>query len=69
MDVQLSLPEIDTSYYVERVRAESDLAFRAEHAAAAQAHMRLSALHMGRMKQLDETCSGSGWAPYRRAGA
>jgi hypothetical protein len=54
------ISEMDVDYHVERARAELDSAYRAQHRAAAEAHMRLSALHMGRVKQLDETCSGSG---------
>ncbi len=65
MDGQIPAPEIDATYHVERPRTELDLAFRAQHTAAAEAHMRLSALHMGRIKQLDETCKGSGLAPVR----
>ncbi len=33
-------------YHIERARAELDLAYRAEQRCAAEAHMRLSALHM-----------------------
>ena len=36
----------DAQYHIERARAELDLAYRAEQRAAADAHMRLSALHM-----------------------
>ena len=40
----------DLQYHVGRARAELDLAYRAEHRSAAEAHMRLSALHMGRAR-------------------
>lgn len=44
--------DFDAQYHVERARAELDLAYRAEEHAAAQAHMRLSALHMERARIL-----------------
>ena len=47
---------IDRDYHTQRARLELDLAYRAEHQAAAQAHMRLSALHMERLRQLDPSC-------------
>ena len=42
----------DSQYHIERARAELDLAYRAEQRAAADAHMRLSALHMERARAL-----------------
>ena len=36
----------NVQYHIDRARAELDLAYRAEKASAAEAHMRLSALHM-----------------------
>ncbi len=38
----------NTQYHIERARAELDMAYRAEQRVAAEAHMRLSALHMER---------------------
>ena len=49
----------DKHYHLERARMEMDLAYQAEHRSVAEAHMRLSALHMGRIKALDERCDGS----------
>jgi hypothetical protein len=37
-------------YHIERARAELDLAYRADQRVAADAHMRLSALHMQRAR-------------------
>ena len=49
----------DRLYHIERARREMDLAYKAEKRAVMEAHMKLSALHMGRLKQSDEYCSGS----------
>ena len=49
----------DRLYHIERARRELDLAYRAEQDVVAEAHMKLSALHMARLKQVDERCSGS----------
>ncbi|HEY7811282.1 MAG TPA: hypothetical protein VIA98_12990 [Allosphingosinicella sp.] len=48
----------DRLYHVERARTELDLAYSAQMPAAAEAHMKLSALHMARLKEADERCSG-----------
>ena len=40
----------DAQYHIDRARAELDLAYRAEQRSAAEAHMRLSALHMDRAR-------------------
>lgn len=45
----------DRDHHRERVRAELDLAYRADSRAAADAHLRLSALHMHRLAELDGT--------------
>ena len=37
-------------YHMDRARAELDLAYRAEVTSAAEAHMRLAALHMERVR-------------------
>ncbi len=42
-------------YHIERARAELDLAYRAEQRCAAEAHMRLSALHMERARRSGES--------------
>ena len=44
----------DSEYHTQRARAELDWAYRAENRFAAEAHMRLSAMHMERMRQLKE---------------
>ena len=49
----------DRSYHMQRVRAELDNAYRSERDDAADAHMRLAAFHMERLRQLDQ---GSGVA-------
>lgn len=50
----------DIEYHAERARAELDRANKATGQAAANAHMRLSSLHMERLQRADEECSGSG---------
>ena len=47
------------AYHEQRAREELDRAYRAEHAAASDAHMRLAGLHIERMKQEDGSCGGS----------
>lgn len=49
----------DREYHVERARAELDRAYSAKGSAAAEAHMRLSTLHMKRVQRADESCDGS----------
>jgi hypothetical protein len=43
----------DHEHHRERVRAELDLAYRADSTAAANAHLRLSALHLRRLAEID----------------
>jgi hypothetical protein len=43
---------VDREYHVQRARAELDWAYRAERREAAEAHLRLSALHMERVRLL-----------------
>jgi hypothetical protein len=43
----------DREHHWNRVRAELDLAFRADHRAAVSAHLELSALHLRRLSELD----------------
>lgn len=57
------LTDEDMSYHLERARAELDLAYRSPHALAAEAHMKLSALHMRRIKQGDGVRQGAGCSP------
>jgi hypothetical protein len=40
----------DKDYHSERARAEIDLAYRADTQVAAEAHLRLSALHLARLR-------------------
>jgi hypothetical protein len=47
----------EREYHTQRAQAELDWAYRAENHVAAQAHMRLSALHMERMLQLKDSNS------------
>ena len=44
--------EADRDYHAQRARAELDWAHRSEHRSASEAHMRLSALHMERVRQI-----------------
>ena len=53
------LSENERAYHASRARAEIALAQRAPCKAAADAHVALSALHMGRLKAMDELCDGS----------
>jgi hypothetical protein len=43
------MSEIDRNYHLERARTELDAAYRAAHTVAAEAHIKLSALHMARL--------------------
>jgi hypothetical protein len=49
----------DRDYHMERARSELDWAYRAEGEAVAEAHLRLSALHMQRLRDLDDRCGGA----------
>ena len=42
----------DREYHTERARAELDRAYRAESSVAAEAHLKLSSLHMKRLQAL-----------------
>jgi hypothetical protein len=44
----------DRQYHADRARAELDQAYRADHAAVVEAHMRLSALHMDRLRAYED---------------
>jgi hypothetical protein len=44
------LAERDREYHRKRATMELDLAYRAEKQAAAEAHLRLSALHLARLR-------------------
>jgi hypothetical protein len=50
--------DIDREYHTERARVELDQAYRAESSAAAEAHMKLSSLHMQRLQALGVAESG-----------
>jgi hypothetical protein len=52
------LTEKDKDFHLYRAREELDQAYRSECATAASAHMKLSVLHMRRIKELDELCHG-----------
>ena len=56
----------EKDYHIERARAELDLAYRADARPAAEAHLRLSSLHMERVRQAD---SSTGAAASRLATA
>ena len=49
----------DREYHMERSRTELDWAYRAERETVAEAHLRLSSLHMQRLRELDESCGGA----------
>jgi hypothetical protein len=44
----------DRDYHIQRARTELDWAYRAERRDVAAAHLRLSSLHMERVKALSE---------------
>ena len=44
----------DREYHMQRARTELDWAYRAERRNVAEAHLRLSSLHMERVKLLSE---------------
>lgn len=44
----------DREYHRRRARSELDMAYRAERQNVAEAHLRLSALHMERLRRLDD---------------
>jgi len=54
------MPVDDRSYHLERVRSELDIAYHAEAERVADAHLRLSALHIQRLRDLDDDCGGAG---------
>lgn len=45
--------ETDRDYHIRRARDELDLAYRTTQVQAASAHMRLCALHIGRLHDID----------------
>lgn len=49
----------DSAYHALRARVERETADRAAPSAAAEAHRRLSALHLDRLREIDEGCGGS----------
>jgi hypothetical protein len=53
------LTENDKDFHLYRAREELDLAYRSECDTAASAHMKLSVLHMRRIRELDELCDGT----------
>ena len=53
------MSEAEKSYHLERAQAEMDLAARAAASVVAEAHRKLSLLHMDRLKELDEACDGA----------
>jgi hypothetical protein len=48
------LADEDREYHTERAREELDSAYKAENTAAAEAHLKLSSLHMQRLQALGE---------------
>ena len=44
----------DQEYHTQRARAELDMAYRAEKSVVAEAHLRLSSLHMQRARMADQ---------------
>jgi len=55
----------ESAYHALRARAELDSAARATAGAAAEAHRRLSALHMEQLRRIDESCDGSAFRGRR----
>jgi hypothetical protein len=60
------LQEYDRHYHMTRACSELDSAAQAQLQEVAEAHRRLAALHMDRLRALDESCGGS--APIPAAG-
>ena len=54
----------ESEYHLERARTELDLGFRSENRKVAEAHIGLSALHMKRMKELDEESGAAAAAAF-----
>jgi hypothetical protein len=52
------LSDQDRHYHMQRARQELELAYDAERQTVIEAHMKLSALHMARLRQADEGCNG-----------
>jgi hypothetical protein len=50
----------DREYHIERVRIELDQAYRAERSAVAEAHLKLSSLHMQRLQALGSEVASAG---------
>jgi hypothetical protein len=55
----------DSTYHSYRAGIEMERATRAQAAEAAQAHRNLSALHLARLREIDESCDGSGFGRWR----
>jgi hypothetical protein len=47
-------------YHMRRARAELDAAYRASSAAVAEAHLRLSVLHMRKLRECDAAAQPAG---------
>lgn len=54
--------EADIDYHMRRARVELDLAFRAERRAPMEAHLKLSALHMAKLRDQPRLSSGDNLA-------
>jgi hypothetical protein len=57
--------ETDHDYHMRRARAELDLACRSECRAAKESHLRLSSLHMRRLRGLQPARKPAGVSPFR----
>ena len=58
------IAETDHDYHMRRVRAELDLAYRSECQTAMEAHLRLSSLHMQRLKSSEPAVRPIGPQPF-----
>ena len=56
--------ETDHDYHMRRARDELDLAYRSECGAAMESHLRLSSLHMQRLKSSEPAVRPPGAQPF-----
>jgi hypothetical protein len=57
--MEVTMPTEDRDYHIDRARAELDRAYRTDNFAAANAHFRLAALHMKRVRDAVPSAASS----------
>jgi hypothetical protein len=55
--------EVERDFHIRRAREELDLAYRADAFAVAAVHLKLSALHMARLRPASAAAAAAGGAP------